>query len=63
MHEIFIEEKTRKGRIHLVMAKWKEHNFSCKERRKLPRSCSQAAWSEAVPCLLVLCHEKRSHGW
>jgi len=33
-HENFIERNTLKGRIHLVITRWKEHNFKCKERRQ-----------------------------
>ena len=35
MHEIFIEENSRKGRIRLEMARYKVHNLRCKERRNL----------------------------
>lgn len=63
VQENFIEGKTLRGRIHLVIAKWKEHNFKCKDRGKFKRSCFQAAWSDVVPCFPVSCHEKKSHSW
>lgn len=62
-HENFIERNTLKGRIHLVITRWKEHNLKCKERRQLEWTYFQAAWSDAVPCFPVSCHDKRSHGW